>query len=89
MDLEFRKSFARDLKKRRKERKLLAQVEEIINQVDSAESPGEIKNLKRLRSEGRYYRIKHGDFRVGLTIENDTVSFVRFLHRRDIYRYFP
>jgi mRNA interferase RelE/StbE len=36
-----------------------------------------------------YYRIRLGDYRVGLKIENNTVCFVRFLHRKDIYRYFP
>ncbi|NPA92437.1 MAG: type II toxin-antitoxin system RelE/ParE family toxin, partial [Chloroflexi bacterium] len=36
-----------------------------------------------------FYRIRLGDYRLGLEIEGDTVVFVRFLHRRDIYRYFP
>jgi mRNA interferase RelE/StbE len=46
-------------------------------------------NVKHLTSEGSYYRIRIGDYRLGLLLEDDTVTIVRFLHRRDIYRYFP
>ncbi|GIK72728.1 MAG: hypothetical protein BroJett021_17160 [Chloroflexota bacterium] len=37
----------------------------------------------------RYYRIRVGDYRLGLALEGDTVILVRFLHRKEIYRYFP
>jgi len=37
----------------------------------------------------RYYRIKIGDYRIGMTVEGNLVTLVRFLHRKDIYRYFP
>jgi mRNA interferase RelE/StbE len=30
-----------------------------------------------------------GDYRIGISVEGDEVEFVRCLHRRDIYRYFP
>lgn len=36
-----------------------------------------------------YYKIRFGDYRVGLHIENDTVIFERVLHRKEIYRHFP
>lgn len=49
----------------------------------------EIPSLKRLRAKGPYYRIRVGDYRLGLSIENDRATFVRILHRREIYRYFP
>lgn len=89
MKTEFKKSFAKDLKKRSQEKKLLTHVQEIIQTVESAESLQEINNLKKLKAEGGYYRIRLGDYRIGLKIEEETVVFVRFLHRSDIYRYFP
>ncbi|HEY4721787.1 MAG TPA: type II toxin-antitoxin system RelE/ParE family toxin [Anaerolineae bacterium] len=46
-------------------------------------------NIKKLQGGTNYYRIRVGDYRVGLVVESDTVTFVRFLHRKDIYRYFP
>ncbi|MGH2412635.1 MAG: type II toxin-antitoxin system RelE family toxin, partial [Microcystaceae cyanobacterium] len=35
------------------------------------------------------YRIRLGDYRIGLFIEGKTVTFARVLHRKEIYRYFP
>ena len=30
-----------------------------------------------------------GDYRLGAALEGDALVLVRFLHRRDIYRFFP
>lgn len=89
MNIEFKKSFEKDLRKRAHESKLISRVQEIIQEVDHAESIHEIKNLNKLKAEGNYYRIRFGDYRIGLIIEDDTVTFVRLLHRNEIYRYFP
>ena len=89
MNIEFKKSFAKDLKKKAKDVKLRLRVQEIIQQVDDADRMDDIRNLKKLRVEGNYYRIRFGDYRIGLTIEGVTVCFVRCLHRSEIYRYFP
>ncbi len=89
MKVKFKKSFARDLKRRANDRKLSAKVEQIIGQVDEAKDTHRISNLKKLKALGNYYRIRSGDYRIGLIIEGGTVTFVRVLHRSEIYRYFP
>jgi mRNA interferase RelE/StbE len=86
--LEFRASFSRDLRHIRN-RPLLSRVRETINDVEAATSIREIRNLRKLRAEGNYYRIRLGDHRLGVVIEGDTAIFVRFLHRSEIYHYFP
>ncbi len=88
MKVEFKSSFAKDLKKL-KEKDLKAQVRQVIELVEKARTLQEIKDVKKLKGGDRYYRIRVGDYRVGLTLEGDTVIFVRFLHRKDIYTYFP
>ena len=88
MNIEFRASFARDLK-RVKDEKLKARIWGVIDRVEQAQSWQEIENLKKLRGGDRYYRIRIGDYRIGLAVEESTVIFVRFLHRKDVYRYFP
>ena len=88
MNVEFRASFARDLK-RIKDKKLEARVRQVIDRVERAQSLQEVENLKKLRGGDRYYRIRIGDYRIGLAVEESTVIFVRFLHRKDVYRYFP
>ena len=51
-------------------------------------SLAELSNLKKVRGGGGYYRIRLGDYRVGLVTEEEVVVFVRVLHRRENYRYF-
>ena len=50
---------------------------------------GDLPNLKKLKGAKNYFRLKLGDYRIGLTLENNIVIFVRFLDRKDIYKYFP
>ncbi|MGH7494515.1 MAG: type II toxin-antitoxin system RelE family toxin [bacterium] len=82
------KTFAPDLKKI-KEKQLLQQIKAIIEEVEQVPSIGAINNLKQLKGGENYYRIRVGDYRIGLKQEQETVVFVRFLHRKEIYRYFP
>jgi len=89
VNLEFKKSFARDLKQRQQDKRLLQEVRRVIEEVSEADSIHAITNLKKLKTKGNYYRIRLGDYRLGLIIENDTVCFIRFLHRSEVYRHFP
>ena len=89
MKTAFTRSFAKDLKRQAKDKNLLARIQEIILEFESVDSISAISNLKKLKSEGSYFRIRSGNYRVGLIIDGDTVTFVRVLHRGEIYRYFP
>jgi len=84
----FTKSFERDLRGFRDEH-LRQQVLEAIRQVQEAARPDEIHHLKKLKGYAVYYRVRLGDYRLGLKVEGNEVTFMRLLHRRDIYRYFP
>jgi mRNA interferase RelE/StbE len=88
VNIEFKSSFIKDLKKI-KEKQLQSQIRGLIEKVEASGNMIELENVKKLSGSDVYYRIRLGDYRVGLKIENDTVCFVRFLHRKDIYRYFP
>jgi mRNA interferase RelE/StbE len=84
----FRQSFTKDLAGI-KDQGLLKRVKRTIEAVEKATSLNRIKGLKKLRAGGNNYRIRIGDFRIGLAVEADSVIFVRFINRKDIYRYFP
>ena len=88
MKVEFKSSFVKDLKKV-KAKQLQNQVRQVIEKVERSAVISEIEQLKKLRGGDVYYRIRLGDHRIGMKIENDTVYFIRFLHRKDIYCYFP
>jgi mRNA interferase RelE/StbE len=66
--VEFRTSFTRDLRRIR-DRALRQRVQETIEEVEAAESLPDIVHLQKLRAEGHYYRIRLGDYRIGLIVE--------------------
>ena len=88
MKVIFKSSFVQDLKKV-KAPVFKQRVREIIELAEQARNLQEMGDLRKLRGSDRYYRIRTGDHRIGLSVEDDTIVFVRFLHQRDIYRYFP
>ncbi len=88
MNLIFKKSFAKDLKKIR-DKSVLGRLQELIQEMEAAANLQDLVGLQKISPESAHYRLRLGDYRVGLIIEGDTVTFVRFLHRKEIYRYFP
>lgn len=88
MKVVFEASFARDAKKKR-EKQILERVEQAINNVKNADTLQDIKALNKLSGYDSYYRIRLGEYRIGIEVSGDEIIFVRILHRKDIYRYFP
>jgi len=88
MRYEFERNFAKDFYKL-KDRKLAQEILITIQNVASASSPDEIRNIKKLKGHNTAYRIRSGDYRIGVFIEDDTVFFSAFDHRSKIYRRFP
>ena len=88
MKVAFRESFLRDVRAI-KEKSVQRRIGEVIEHVEQISGPTDIPNLKKLKGHGTYYRIRIGEYRVGLKIEADSVIFVRVLNRKDIYKYFP
>lgn len=88
MRVAYKQSSLRDLQSVR-DKRLLARIKEMIEDIEAAPSIHDIPNLKLLRGVKNYFRLRIGDYRLGLSVEEDIVTLVRFLHRKDIYRYFP
>lgn len=88
MKTQFRKSLEKDLKKIL-DKKLLVKVREVVENIETVTTLAEIKNLKKLKGEDNFYRIRIGEYRLGIKVNGDTVTFMRLLHRREIYRFFP
>jgi len=72
-----------------KDRKLLNKIARVIDEIKEQHVYSKIKNLKKIKGSHQYYRIRIGDYKNGITIAGDMVTFIRFLHRKDIYKYFP
>lgn len=88
MKVAFRQSFERDLGKI-KDRSALQRVRQAIEQVEHANNLHDIQNIRKLTGAAGFFRIRVGEYRIGIALVADEVEFVRCLHRRDMYRYFP
>lgn len=88
MIIDYKASFQRDIKKL-KDKEQAARLKEIISEIKSAKNLSEIKNLRKMEGSPNHYRIKTGDYRIGAVLSGGTVVLVRFLNRKEIYRYFP
>jgi len=72
-----------------KDKKILFKIADVIEKVRESDDIISIENIKKLKGSNKFYRIRIGDFRIGIIIENNIVEFIRCLHRKDIYKYFP
>lgn len=88
MEVLFTKQFARDIQNL-KNKSLAEQIEKVIFSVKQATSPQNIVSLKKLRGSSNAYRIRIGDYRIGLFILGDTIEFCRIMKRSELYKYFP
>ncbi|HEY9866536.1 type II toxin-antitoxin system RelE family toxin [Planktothrix paucivesiculata] len=88
MKIKFESRFEKDLRKI-KDKKVLSELKQIIIQCKTTENPLEINHLKKLQGYDTFYRIRLGNYRIGIELSEDTIIFTRFLHRKDIYKFFP
>jgi mRNA interferase RelE/StbE len=59
--------------------------EELL-QADSLQATGRVEKLKGHTS---FFKARFGDYRIGLSLADDTVTLERVLNRKEIYRKFP
>ncbi len=87
MKVEVTSKFYKDASKLSKPVRL--EIDKLILNVTNYESITQIPNLKKLKGFKTAYRIRMGDYRIGIIIEKNTVEFSRVLTRKDIYREWP
>lgn len=88
MIVKIDRSFEKDTDKI-KDKKILARIAGTIELFISSDGLPDISNLKKIKGYSGCYRIRIGNYRLGIFIEGNTVAFERCLHRKDIYKYFP
>ena len=89
MKVEYRKLFLKDLKKLKKQLIYQSIYDIAFNTLVSSDSMQDLPNVKALTGAPNRYRIRVGDYRIGVELNGDTVELMRVLHRREFYRYFP
>jgi mRNA interferase RelE/StbE len=89
VDIRFETRFKKDLQKITANQSLLQLVQQVIDEIKAAPSIHTLQQMKKMSGFSNFYRIRIRDYRIGLCIQDEQVTFVRCLHRREIYRYFP
>ena len=88
MKVFFKKSFQKDLLKLRDNR-LNESTGQLIQLAEKAQSLTNLPHLKKLKGYKNFYRIRSGEYRIGLQITFEGITFVTVGHRKDIYKNFP
>lgn len=103
MDIHYERKFIKDLAKIKDAqiaRRIEAKIEE-VHTIASAYNPQDkddlppISSMLKMQGYDTYYRIRVGNYWLGVGIEiqideaTDTFTFMRCLHRKDIYKRFP
>ncbi|MGB3586205.1 MAG: hypothetical protein WBA23_06675 [Tunicatimonas sp.] len=93
MNFEISKSFQKSFNQL-KDQHLATTILSVIDEVSQAEEFTSIRSLQKLKGHKTAYRIRAGNYRIGVFIEPDasgqpTVIFAAFSHRKDIYKRFP
>lgn len=88
MRIKFKKSFLKQLAALPKEvrERIESFVFETLPTLDSMGESGKIEKLHGYKS---YFKIRFGEYRVGIHAENDILTVEIVMHRREIYRHFP
>jgi mRNA interferase RelE/StbE len=88
MKVEFTKTFSKQIDTIL-DKTLKLRLSKAVQNVISANTLQDITNLKKMKGHQTAYRIKIGDYRIGLFLEDDTILFAYMAHRKDIYNKFP
>ncbi|MBU0696617.1 MAG: type II toxin-antitoxin system RelE/ParE family toxin [Bacteroidetes bacterium] len=88
MQIQYQKKFLKDLAAiTSKSRETIENlVFKTFLEYENVEKSGKLEKLKGYNS---YFKIRVGNYRIGLKIENDILYFERVLHRKEIYKFFP
>ena len=88
MKTEFKASFLKCVHKI-VDNNIKEKIIECIQNVELSDNIKQINDLKKLKGHKSFYRIKLGDYRIGVKIDTEVVVFVTVAHRKDIYKLFP
>ena len=88
MRVEFRRRFLKELSNIPAfQRKVIEQF--VFEELPKLRSLDESGNVERMKGYPGFFKVRFGNYRVGLSLADNAVVLERVLHRKEIYRYFP
>jgi len=89
LQVEYRHLFLKDLKKLKKQPIYQRVLNLAFETLPNAENLESISNVKAMKGYPNRYRIRIGDYRIGIEVLEEYVEVARVLHRKEFYSYFP
>ncbi|GET35363.1 type II toxin-antitoxin system RelE family toxin [Microseira wollei] len=89
MEVQYRQAFLKDLKQLKSSTSFQRIYEFAFTTLEAINTLEEIPDIKAMRGYAGRYRIRIGDYRIGIEVNGDVIEVMRVLHRREFYRYFP
>jgi len=88
LEFQFNKTFLKELYRIPGDQRI--KIEQFIfNDITSFKKTEDIPKLSKLKGYRNYYKIRFGNYRMGIKIMDNVLIFERILHRKDIYKYYP
>jgi len=88
MKIEYKKKFLKELCKLPNE--YSQTIEEFVFDIfPTYDNLSEIGKVEKMTGYKNYFKIRFGDYRVGIKKEDNTIIIETVKHRREIYKYFP
>jgi mRNA interferase RelE/StbE len=88
MEIKFREKFEKDLDSITNQ-DILDSIIKAIENVEKAQKPQDILNIKKMKGDKTTFRIRIGNYRIGIYVIKNVIEFTRVLPRDKIYQYFP
>ncbi len=89
MKIYYTKRFSKDLDRIDQNKDLKRRLLGLLEIMKQASSILDLKDARKIKGYEDYYRIRIGDYRLGIKQTHQGLEVLRFLHRKDIYREFP
>ncbi|MFM6400291.1 type II toxin-antitoxin system RelE family toxin [Planktothrix sp.] len=89
MEVQYRQAFLKDLKQLKSSTSYQRIYEVAFTTLAAINTLEEISDIKAMKGYSGRYRIRIGDYRIGIEVNGDVIEVMRVLHRREFYRYFP
>ena len=89
MKVQYRQTFLKDLKQLKSSESYQRIYELAFTTLENINSLDEILDIKAMKGYPNRYRIRFGNYRLGIEVNGDLIEVMRVLHRREFYRYFP
>lgn len=89
MEVQYRQAFLKDLKQLKSSESYERIYEVAFTTLAAINTLEELSDIKAMKGYSGRYRIRIGDYRIGIEVNGDVIEVMRVLHRREFYRYFP